>query len=112
MWQVIEHILSTNSIENLSDLSGSRDTPKQDSFPQCPSLTEEIRMKGLVNYYIEEDPDNYQVIRGETDVYKFTLDKTQVGAGKHKAHCLQIVVRLSLLTRWPMVWISSLTRRV
>ena len=46
-------------------------------------------MKGLVNYYIEEDPDNYQVIRGETDVYKFTLDKTQVVAGKHKAHAFK-----------------------
>lgn len=35
-------------------------------------------MRGFVNYYIDEDEDNYRVVRGDTDVYKFKLDKTQV----------------------------------
>ena len=35
-------------------------------------------MKGTVNYYIEEDEANYRVVRGEVDVYKFTLDTTEV----------------------------------
>jgi len=35
-------------------------------------------MKGLVNYYIDEDEENYRVIRGNVDIYKFTLAKTQI----------------------------------
>ena len=35
-------------------------------------------MKGTVNYYIEEDEANYRVVRGEVDVYKFTLNTTEV----------------------------------
>lgn len=36
------------------------------------------RMKGFVNYYINEDEENYRVVRGDKDVYKFKLDKTKV----------------------------------
>ena len=35
-------------------------------------------MKGFVNYYIDEDENNYRVVRGEKDVYKFQLSKTKV----------------------------------
>lgn len=34
--------------------------------------------QGNVNYYIEEDEDNYRVVRSDVDVYKFTLEKTKV----------------------------------
>ena len=37
-----------------------------------------MEMKGTVNYYIEEDEANYRVVRGEVDVYKFTLNTTEV----------------------------------
>ena len=36
------------------------------------------RMKGFVNYYVDEDEENYRVVRGDKDVYKFKLDKTKV----------------------------------
>lgn len=35
-------------------------------------------MKGRVNYYIDEDEENYRVIRGDVDKYNFTLKKTEV----------------------------------
>jgi len=34
--------------------------------------------QGIVNYYIEEDEENYRVVRSDVDVYKFTLEKTKV----------------------------------
>ena len=36
------------------------------------------RMRGFVNYYTDEDENNYRVVRGDKDVYKFKLDKTEV----------------------------------
>ena len=35
-------------------------------------------MEGFVNYYIEEPQENYTILRGEKDVYKFTLKPTKV----------------------------------
>ena len=35
-------------------------------------------MRGLVNYYVDEDEENYAVVRGEEDVYKFQLSQTGV----------------------------------
>ena len=35
-------------------------------------------MRGFVNYYTDEDENNYRVVRGDKDVYKFKLDKTEV----------------------------------
>ena len=35
-------------------------------------------MRGFVNYYIDEDEDNYTVVRGTEDVYKFKLSKTEI----------------------------------
>ena len=37
-------------------------------------------MRGFVNYYVDEDEENYRVVRGDTDVYKFKLAKTQVSS--------------------------------
>ena len=35
-------------------------------------------MRGFVNYYIDEDEENYEVVRGEKDVYKFKLCQTEI----------------------------------
>jgi len=35
-------------------------------------------MKGFVNYYIEEPEENYTILRGDKDVYKFTLQPTEI----------------------------------
>ena len=35
-------------------------------------------MEGFVNYYIEEDPENYVAIRGDTDTFRFQLSRTKV----------------------------------
>ena len=35
-------------------------------------------MRGFVNYYTEEDEGNYEVVRGEKDIYKFKLSRTEI----------------------------------
>ena len=35
-------------------------------------------MRGFVNYYIDEEQENYEVVRGEKDIYKFTLSQTEI----------------------------------
>ena len=35
-------------------------------------------MKGFVNYYIEEPEENYTILRGKEDIYKFTLQPTEI----------------------------------
>ena len=35
-------------------------------------------MRGFVNYYIDEDDENYAVVRGNEDIYKFQLSKTEI----------------------------------
>ena len=37
-----------------------------------------FEMEGVVNYYIDEPEENYTILRGETDVYKFQLRPTEV----------------------------------
>ena len=35
-------------------------------------------MEGFVNYYIDEEPENYVAIRGDTDTFRFQLSRTKV----------------------------------
>ena len=35
-------------------------------------------MRGLVNYYENEAEENYEVVRGEKDIYKFKLSQTEI----------------------------------
>ena len=35
-------------------------------------------MRGFVNYYIDEEEENYEVLRGEKDIYKFKLSQTEI----------------------------------
>ena len=35
-------------------------------------------MRGVVNYYEDEEEENYEVVRGEKDIYKFKLSQTEI----------------------------------
>ena len=37
-----------------------------------------VAMRGFVNYYTDEEEENYEVVRGEKDIYKFKLSQTEI----------------------------------
>ena len=64
-----------------------------------------------MNYYIDEDPDNYQVIRSDVDVYKFTLNKTEVVSIVLSFSFKLSMFRLIFMIRCQRTLISGLMRR-
>ena len=42
------------------------------------SVEYRVAMRGFVNYYIDEEEENYKVLRGEKDIYKFKLSQTEI----------------------------------